>query len=268
MHRAAFILELEVLDLLARSGDGIGCGALLLQLLDRGVSSSQPTIGRLLTQLDHRGLTAKLSNKGRVLTEQGRRRLCELRRGHERSRWVDQLMTTINVATLTDLRDVLVARRALEGEIARLSALHASPHSITEMRSVLAAQQSELHAESHGADQALEFHLMLASAAGNRFLAIAANLIRNDRQSLDAIMYHLGSTVGGESYSHHVEILDAVAAREATAAQEAMIRHMDQYIRYVDSLQMIDKHPPSGEGFINIRRVPLTNADDDKEEAR
>jgi hypothetical protein len=47
-----------------------------------------------------------------------------------------------------------------------------------------------------------------------------------------------------------------------------MIRHMDQYIRYVESLQMNDKHPPSGLGFINIRRVPVANADNDKEETR
>jgi GntR family transcriptional regulator, transcriptional repressor for pyruvate dehydrogenase complex len=248
MSRQASEIELQILELVERAPDGIGSGTLVFQLLDRGTQLSQPTVGRLLNALDHRGLTRKVANKGRVLTESGRNLLERARNQRQRARWMERMLAAVEPATLGELRDVLIARRALERETARLAAEHATPAEITEMRQALDAQRAAYEAEGQSNDFALAFHRMLAHASGNSFLALAADVLRNERHVLEVIMYHLGSTVGGESLSNHVEILDAVASRDPRAAERAMVRHMNQFIRYVDSLMASSKEIPLREG--------------------
>ncbi len=230
-------LEMEVLAFLETSNTPIGSGAIQLHLMAGGVKVSQPTIGRLLKMLDYQGFSSKASNKGRVLTKRGRLHIEELRRTDRRSRLAEEMLTAAEPASLGELRDVLVARRALEREIARLAAQHATENQIAEMQRTLDIQQQKLASGKTAADEALRFHMLLAEASANRFLATAANFIRNDKRSLEVVMYQLGSTVGGDSYGSHRAILNTVVNEDSDAAEEAMVAHMDQYIFYVESLQ-------------------------------
>jgi GntR family transcriptional repressor for pyruvate dehydrogenase complex len=237
MNQTSADLESHVLELLERNPQGVGSGSLLLHLLDTGIEVSQPTVSRLLKSLDHRGLTHKVSNKGRALTAQGISWLEQTRHRRQRVRWVERIMAAVEPSTLEELRDVLVARRALEHEIARLAADHATAEQIAEMREVVEQQKREIESSAQSNSAALNFHRLLAQACSNSFLALASDVLRNERHVLEVIMYHLGSTVGGESQVSHAQILDAVAARDRFAAGRAMTRHMDQYIRYVDHLR-------------------------------
>lgn len=236
MQRKNADLEFQVLEFLERNPQGVGSGALVLHLLDLGIEVSQPTLGRLLTLLDHRGLTRKVANKGRALTGSGTTWLEQARHRRQRVRWVERIIVAAQPTTPQELRDVLVARRALECEIARLAADHATPDQIAEMRHTIELQKREIETRGQSNDPPLDFHRLLAAACGNSFLGLAGDVLRNERHVLEVIMYHLGSTVGGESYSSHVQIFEAVAARDRGGAGRAMVRHMNQYIRYVDDL--------------------------------
>ncbi len=242
MNRKHSELDLHVLEILERNPQGLGSPRLLLSLLDLGIEVSQPTIARLLALLDHRGLTRKVTHRGRALTPAGAAWLEQARHHRQRARWVERLILAVQPSTLEELRDVLVARRALEQEIARLAAEHATPLQIAQMQRTLELQKQEMDATGESNDAALEFHRLLAGACGNTFLGLAADVLRSERHVLEVIMYHLGSTVGGDSYSAHVEILDAVATRDRDAAAQAMVRHLTQYIRYVDSLPAKARH--------------------------
>ena len=236
LNRRNAEFELEVLEILEDHTEGIGSGSVLLLLLELGLQVSQPTVGRLLKLLDHRGLTRKVANKGRTLTPRGAAFLAQVRHQRQRVHSVERLIAAVQPSTLEELRGVLVARRALEHETAKLAAEHASLRQIAEMRRTVEAQRREREASGTGNGPALDFHRLLAAASGNTFLALAGDVLRTERHVLEFLMYHLGSTVGGDSYASHVRILEALTARDGASAGRAMVRHMNQYIRYVDSL--------------------------------
>jgi len=236
MARSADDIELQVLELIDACEESVGSGTIHLALKGRGVTISQPTIGRLLRTYDHRRWTEKLSNRGRALTERGRDHLQSLRLLEKRKRLAQQIVEAVSPATLRDLRDVLVARRALEREIARLAAIKATPAQISELQAAVREQEVALTAGEKVGDEALRFHLILAEASSNHFLEIAANLIRTDHEPLEEMMYQLGSTVGGDSLTHHKAIAKAVFRGDPEASERAMVVHMDQYLSYVDSL--------------------------------
>lgn len=228
-------LQVHILELLAEATSPEGSGLLLRGTRARGVDASQATLGRALKVLDDRGLTLKVSNKGRTITPEGRRWLTEARRLQGVSRWTEETLKAVGQSTLVELRKSMIARRAIEGEIARLAAENASPPQVQELRRIVEEQGRELEMGGRGASLAVDFHLAVARACGNRFLEAAVDLIRASSEALGTLMYHLGATVG-VSHREHVELVNAIAARDPRAAQDAMVRHLDDLIRDVDGL--------------------------------
>jgi len=223
-------LQFQLLDLLAESNSPEGSGVLLGRARTRGVDVSQATLGRALKFLDERGLTVKLSNKGRVLTPDGRRWLAGARHRSQAQRWTEETLLAVGHSTLTELSQSMVARRAIEGEIARLAAERATPLQLGELRRIVEAQADSLHAGGDGAEEAVAFHRALEESCGN------ANLLRTSSEVLENLMYHLGTTVGS-SYQNHTEVLEAITVRDGDAAERAMVKHLDELITDVDSWQ-------------------------------
>jgi len=235
MARRIEQLQFHILDLLAESGTPEGAGALLRRLSGRGLQASQATLGRALRVLDGQGFTVRLTNKGRLLTAEGRRWLAEARGRSQAQRWTEETLLAVGLATLAELRQSMIARRAIEVEIAWLAAGSASPAQVRELRRIVEEQGRELQMGGRGASQAVDFHLAVARTCGNRFLAAAADLVRTSSEALGTLMYQLGATVG-VSHREHLELVDAIAARDPRAAQDAMARHLDDLIRDVDGL--------------------------------
>jgi GntR family L-lactate dehydrogenase operon transcriptional regulator len=227
-------LEHVILHLLAEEAGPLGSGTLLERLQELDYGGSEPTIGRFLRTLDRRGLTTRMSNRGRMLTDAGHRRLhqhceAEAQRFYER-----ELIRTIRPTTTDDLLDVLVARRALEREIARLAAEHATAEDVACLEEAIQAQRVALTTIGVAIDADITFHALLAQAAGNRVLAAAIDLIRRDRQAtlqLDAILKYTDHkwVVG------HERILRAVKRGAPAAAERAMLEHIDALIADVRS---------------------------------
>src|SRR5215210_6049601 len=135
------MLERDVLGLIAGSDGPVGSCALHEQLGALGYRISEPTIGRFLRFLDRHGYTERVSNRGRQLTAAGRQRVEELHAAHGRAKAERHLLSTMRPVSMDELLDVLVARRAIEKETARLAAQHASEAEIAEMEATIELQR-------------------------------------------------------------------------------------------------------------------------------
>lgn len=227
-------LQFRVVEHLEQLNAPIGSGALVERFAQSGRRISQPTIGRVLERTDRLGITSKVSNKGRVLTEQGRRFLEKARREMVFGQLSDEQLVSVGHATLVELRQALVARRVLEREAAHLAAEHAQQEQITRMWRIVEAQQQSPASSEMAARAAVDFHAALAEASGNQFLAAALHLIRSSTQNVRSLMAALGVSIGGESAPHHVQIMEAIAARDSAEAERLAGNHLNEFVRYVD----------------------------------
>lgn len=236
---AALETEHAVLHFLAANPGPLGSGTLMEQLQALGYRGSEPTVGRLLRTLDRRGLTTRVSNRGRELTDKGRERLEELCESEVQLHYELELIRTIRTATIDDVLDVLIARRAIERESARLAAEHATTEVIAQLEAVIQEQREVLARSGIAVDSDVRFHSLVAQAGRNRVLTAAVDLIRRDKQltiALDAILKHTNyAWVVG-----HERILQAIKRRAPEEAELAMLEHINSVIaevrRYRDRL--------------------------------
>jgi GntR family L-lactate dehydrogenase operon transcriptional regulator len=240
---ASLEFEHAVLHLLDRDGP-LGSGSLLEPLQGLGYQGSEPTVGRFLRSLDRRGLSARVSNKGRGLTERGRDRLRELCEAEAQLFYERELIRTMRTSTIDDLLDVLVARRALERETARLAAEHATIDDVARIEAAIKDHREVLAAGGIAIDADVRLHSLIAQAGGNRVLAAAIDLIRRDKQltvALDAILKYTDHkwVVG------HERILRAITRHSSDEAERAMLDHINTLIadvrRYRDSAETTDQ---------------------------
>jgi GntR family L-lactate dehydrogenase operon transcriptional regulator len=240
--RAPLLASLEfehaILHLLASDGP-LGSGTLMERLQELGYRGSEPTVGRFLRTLDRRGLSSRISNKGRDLTEHGRTRLRELCEAEDQLFYERELIRTMRSNTIDDLLDVLVARRALEREAARLAADHASREDVEQIEAAIAEHRRVLTTSGVPIDADVKVHRLIAQAGQNRVLAAAIDLIRRDKQltiALDAIL----KLTDHKWVVGHERILRAIKRRAADEAERAMLEHIDTLIadvrRYRDSI--------------------------------
>ena len=221
--------EHTVLHLLDATDGPAGSGTLMERLEDLGFRVSEPTVGRFLRTLDRRGLTERVSNKGRGLTEAGRARLRALCDDDSQVHYQRELMRSIQSTTLDEIVEVLIARRALERETARLAAERAADEDIARLEEAVRAHRAAIESGGDVAEADVHFHALVAQASRNRVLAAAIDLIRRDRQvtlTLDAM---LRRTTHKYAVGHE-GIVSAIRARDASAAERAMLGHIDTVI--------------------------------------
>lgn len=207
-------------------------------LVERVCRLLHPERGRKLADREgrlpsERQLAERLEVSRTVIREAAKRLelqgLLEVRHGSG-MRFVDRAYAPLSAAVerlLPDagerLRQLSETRLIVEPQIARLAA----ERSKGEHRKALRATQEKLAAAvetSDAIDADLEFHRVLARAAGNKVLELLLDSLgelgRTSRQAT------LASTGIARAVEHHEEILRAVEQRRGQAAYDAMLRHM------------------------------------------
>lgn len=222
-------LEHDILLILGETAHPIGCGTLSALLGKREYDLSEATVGRMLRDFDLAGYTEKSGFQGRSLSEHGRARLMALTECEKRFQWETEFASALKAHSRNQLLEVLVARRAIESELAALAAENSTPEFLSKLHKVLEQQRKTLVSGLVTADQDVAFHACIAEMAGNRVLGAAIAMIRQDSQLspvLEGIRRHVHSMV----YVDHAAIFDAIAAQSPENARCAMIRHINNII--------------------------------------
>ena len=224
-------LEYELLKQLDEASTPIGAST-LVHTLGKSHNLSQATIGRRLMELDVDGYTVLQGRKGRVLTEAGQERMKTLERELQQKSVNMRFIQMLNHSGEKALLDVLVARRALEREIASLAAERATKEYIELMKESIAVQNRMLADNMIPYEEDREFHRLLAYAAQNQILLHAVELVwETSRDFLETA--YIRRTVGSELVVDHQEILEAVASGSPERAETAMVNHINQMIEDV-----------------------------------
>jgi DNA-binding FadR family transcriptional regulator len=224
-------LEYEILEKIAESTDGIGSGNLFVHLRGLKLRASQATVGRVLRWLDYRRLTARVSNKGRVLTRAGRQHLEELHHKEGLKRWADRALRETKPTTQHEYLLALEALCCVERRLASLAAERRTPAQIARMRRALDEQKCRLRSASRGKEEGLEFHELVARAAGNRYMKSACGMIWSWNRSVHDLWTEADLIIGRSSYPDHVRILAAIEGGDAHRAELAMETHFATFVR-------------------------------------
>lgn len=225
--------ELIILGELNKTEQILGSGVLKEALRQAGMELSEATVGRLLRDMDNKGYTKRVGFQGRKLTTKGMERLEHLEREQQRVFYGSELLKSLNTQKKQDLIDILIARRAVEGEIARLAAQHATAAEIDQMRQVLELQSKLVNSGQTGVEQDTEFHVMLAKAGKNRILYAVVHLIRQEGQ-FSPVLEYIRQQLRGAMVKDHQLILEAIEQRQLQQAYEAMVNHIEGLISDVE----------------------------------
>ncbi len=136
----------------------------------------------------------------------------------------------VSAPTVEEARQVFAVRRMLEAEMTRAFAREATPARIRALREHVASEKAALDGEdAPGSIELLgDFHVRMAELMGNEVLAqILRDLM--SRSSLVTLMYQRAGAAE-HSQQEHVEIVRALAARDADRAAQLM----DEHLRHVE----------------------------------
>jgi GntR family transcriptional regulator, transcriptional repressor for pyruvate dehydrogenase complex len=123
------------------------------------------------------------------------------------------------------IRDLWETRRLLEGEVIRLATVRATKSDLAELRTVL--DRADPLPPDYDASQVLnrEFHLALAHATHNGVLVdLIAPLLE---VRVNGASHRFTRDYCRRTWEVHQAIYDAVAARDVTAADRAILRHFE-----------------------------------------
>ncbi len=146
---------------------------------------------------------------------------------------IDPLLGFFDRATLVGADDtvleLLEVRRGLEITSAALAARRRGDDDLARLTEVTRAMADHLDDEEHYIDLDVEFHVQLARATGNTMMALLVESIRGAlrnavRRGLETRDQPAARKV---VQAIHDDILHAVAAGDADAAERAMARHFD-----------------------------------------
>ncbi len=225
-------LEYQALSIIYRSGEPVGSGVLSDKLRRAGFCISEATAGRILRELDAAGLTVRSGFRGRCLTEQGQERLLELEQKRIRFTYEQEFIKAVRARSKQDLIDLLIARRAIERETARLCAIHATEKDINRLKEVMLRQKDHAKDGVVAADD-VEFHRIIAEASGNKVLLAAVDLIRQDGQ-ITPVLEHIRREVKSTVAADHETILSAIEERDPKKAETSMVTHIENIIADVE----------------------------------
>lgn len=224
----------HILSILNEKVQPLGSGLLRQLLLEKGLELSEATVGRTLIEMDRIRLTQKVGFKGREITEKGKEKLTEITNLRKRTQFGNRFVEALQATRIEDLLEVLLARRAIEREIARLAALRATEKEIKALDAILAEQEKYFSGNLLLAEHDYKFHKLIAAAAKNKVLEAALDLIRHDSQ-LSPILEYIRKQVGGKLVVGHFEIMKGIRARDSEQAEKAMVAHIESLIGDVNN---------------------------------
>ncbi|MDO9507875.1 MAG: FCD domain-containing protein [Thermovirgaceae bacterium] len=224
--------EYFVLHLLSVSSEPLGAGSIREELALNGMELSEASVGRFIRDLDIRGITSRVGFQGRVLTSPGEERLCELMSEREKIVSTGAFLEAVKSREREMLLEILVARRAIEREMAALAADSRTRGDIASLREILDRQNALLAKGEPMASTDPEFHEEVARISGNKVLQSAVEIIRRSGEGASFFEYirtKVGSAVGAD----HEAVFEAIAAGDPEAAAASMASHIDNIIRDV-----------------------------------
>jgi len=228
-------IDYDILTILRdANGEPMGCGSISVKLQTSGYSFSEATVGRILRELDFSGFTQKAGFRGRILSDVGTDRLAELDGKVRRLKCGEELMAAVQGHTKEQLLDILIARRAIEGELTYLAAQNGQIEEVRALEAVLARQISMLRNGVSAAAEDLEFHNQIVHMARNRILLAAVALIRQDTllsPVLERIKLHVHSLL---HVADHQKIVENIASGNGDGARLAMVEHINSLISDVE----------------------------------
>ena len=176
---------------------------------------SRTIIRRALSRLAHEGVVLLRPNRGAVVAS----------------------------PSVEEARQVFFARRMVERAITELAVEHASAQQLNELRQMVEAERDSFARGDRGAGIRLsgEFHLKLADVARNApLISFQRSLV--SQTSLIIAQYETGNRTHC-SYDEHMELIDAIEARDAARAIQLMMHHMD----HIDAKLNLDEDTASAD---------------------
>jgi len=224
--------EYRILKVLGESDAPLGSGTISEKLKAVDIDISEATIGRYLRNFDSRGLTEREGFQGRYLTDDGRKLLDEYEHDKDLQVKTHYIMRLARAGAKDELIHILVARRAIEKETCRLAAEKITDEDLKMLAEIIKKHQALIQKGMSGAKEDTEFHKTIARIGGNKFLAAALDLIRQDGQ-LSPVFEYIREKVGSTVVTDHNKILDALKKRDVVEAENAMALHMENVIQDV-----------------------------------
>jgi len=227
------MLEYELINLLTDEEKPKGSVILSLLLRENGFNVSGATVGRMLSEFDHNGLTTKHGFRGRLLTGKGLDRFSELKSKQHMNEVSSKFYNTVDADNKHNLINVLIARRGIERESARLAAINATPKDIANISKAYRLQSKDAADGVISADNDVLFHLSIAKASKNTVLAAAYDYIWQHGR-FSPVMEYIRSSVGSVIAADHKKILDAIIEKDPEEAERCMAEHIDNLISDVN----------------------------------
>lgn len=240
-------VEYRILQQAAAQDMPIGAGFLFNTLQkDNGPILSEATLGRYLRSLEQKGYLASEHydgrSRGRVITSAGRIRLEELSRNEDRQKCIHAMMELLGENLDRQLRDMLVARKIVEPEMAALAAQSAKEENLAAIRRILNQMDSLTAAGQSMAPTDGPFHAEIAKASGNSILESILKIARTEQDHSQTIEYIIRAS-GRKTSSDHWNIYMAIKDQNPNKARRIMRQHI---INLIQKLDEYEKEKSSG----------------------
>jgi DNA-binding FadR family transcriptional regulator len=197
---------------LANAGTGPGARLPAERDLAHGLGISRGTLRRALAELEAEGLIWRHVGRGTFVG----------------NRPVDTVQDLSEVVRRTSPADVMVARMALEPELARLAALHATPADLDELQECVRESRDAPDWRSYEFwDNRL--HRAVAEATGNVVLLSLFESLNTVRRTVTwgrLRRQPVRPDATHHSFAEHDAIVAAIHARDPQAAADAMRTHL------------------------------------------
>jgi len=144
---------------------------------------------------------------------------------------LDRILAKGLLKTKKDLADVCETRIVIEGELAALAAERASARKISELKAIVAKGRETLRTDKTAYAKAdLDFHLTVASCAGNKLLR---RLLIDIRELLAEWIAKSQELPGlrENAQEQHERIFERIAEHDIAAAREEMRAHLKTFER-------------------------------------
>ncbi|NLD58859.1 MAG: FCD domain-containing protein [Clostridiales bacterium] len=236
--KAVFSLQSELMEYLLLKimhslQEPIGSLTLKIALDKWGFNVGTATIGRSLKIMDSYGYTYQVANKGRMLTDMGVQKVQHMQ----------NLVTERNLGlkiveaskarkdNISDLIDLMVARKTIECQAIRLAAAKAEEKDLKEINWALMQHRMIVDRKLSPAGAGLDFHIMIVRASKNRFMEAVVKLLAYEERNIEFKTLKLSTFAHAAAYvDKHREIFDALMARDADNAERLMSEHFDNMI--------------------------------------
>ena len=137
------------------------------------------------------------------------------------------LGTFVRTIDQRQLAQLFEVRQLLECRAASLAAANAEPCVLDRVRTALVASRNCVETDiAHVYETGADFHVQVVKASGNEILLETYLPIRNRYRVAMGLARHYDKEWVAAGIDQHLEILDAIAARDASLARRLMSSHL------------------------------------------